>query len=315
MALGNSPVRDMLNCGTKLNLRTVVPTDEVVIAVFGDPDWNDSSPRFYYYDVNSSATDDGENVLKPTSVMGNGRFIKITNSQVQSDWTQSSSSAIDFIKNKPTLSTVASSGDYNDLSNKPTIPSGSVTSVGLSASPAFSVSGSPITGSGTITLSGAGNTSQYIRGDGTLATMPSSPGSVTYSAYASGSSYTLTTSSSKVDFGTTDPSITIGAAGTYLIYTNLKIDYAGVTTALNACSFKLRRTNNTAADLPNAVTTFNVPALTLASGTGGDVDIPLIVYSTLNTNDTVELWGNRSGGLTLGSINVSEASIVAVRIN
>lgn len=123
MALGNSPVRDMFNCGTKLNLRTVVPTDEVVVAVFGDPDWNDSAPRYYYYDVNSSATDDGENVLKPTAVMGNGRFIKIPNSQTQPNWNQATSSAIDFIKNKPTLATVATSGDYNDLSNKPSIPS------------------------------------------------------------------------------------------------------------------------------------------------------------------------------------------------
>ena len=38
--------------------------------------------------------------------------------QVQSDWNQSSSSAKDYIKNKPTLF----SGSYNDLSDKPTIP-------------------------------------------------------------------------------------------------------------------------------------------------------------------------------------------------
>ena len=38
--------------------------------------------------------------------------------QVQSDWSQIDSTAVDFIKNKPTLF----SGSYNDLSNKPTIP-------------------------------------------------------------------------------------------------------------------------------------------------------------------------------------------------
>lgn len=42
--------------------------------------------------------------------------------QVQADWNQNSSSAVDFIKNKPTLAAVATSGSYNDLSNKPTIP-------------------------------------------------------------------------------------------------------------------------------------------------------------------------------------------------
>lgn len=42
--------------------------------------------------------------------------------QVQSDWNQTTTTAVDYIKNKPTLATVATSGSYNDLSNKPTIP-------------------------------------------------------------------------------------------------------------------------------------------------------------------------------------------------
>jgi hypothetical protein len=47
---------------------------------------------------------------------------------------------------------------------------GTVTSVGLSMPSAFNVSGSPITGAGTLAVSGAGTTLQYIRGNGTLAT-------------------------------------------------------------------------------------------------------------------------------------------------
>ena len=42
--------------------------------------------------------------------------------QVQSDWNQSNNQAVDYIKNKPNLATVATSGSYNDLSDKPTIP-------------------------------------------------------------------------------------------------------------------------------------------------------------------------------------------------
>lgn len=42
--------------------------------------------------------------------------------QQQSNWTQSDNTKVDFIKNKPSLATVATSGSYNDLSNKPTIP-------------------------------------------------------------------------------------------------------------------------------------------------------------------------------------------------
>ena len=51
-----------------------------------------------------------------------------------------------------------------------------VTSVGLSVPSAFTVSGSPVTTSGNITISGAGTTAQYIRGDGSLADFPQSSG-------------------------------------------------------------------------------------------------------------------------------------------
>ena len=55
-----------------------------------------------YYDLNNTPT--------------------IPAAQIQSDWNQSNSSSLDYIKNKPNLATVATSGSYNDLSNKPTIP-------------------------------------------------------------------------------------------------------------------------------------------------------------------------------------------------
>lgn len=42
--------------------------------------------------------------------------------QVQADWTETDETSKAFILNKPTLSTVATSGNYSDLSNKPTIP-------------------------------------------------------------------------------------------------------------------------------------------------------------------------------------------------
>ena len=46
--------------------------------------------------------------------------------QVQSNWTESDSTAVSYIQNKPTLATVATSGNYNDLANKPTIPAAQV---------------------------------------------------------------------------------------------------------------------------------------------------------------------------------------------
>jgi hypothetical protein len=50
------------------------------------------------------------------------------------------------------LADVAFSGDYNDLVNTPTVGSGTVTSVALSAPTGFAVTGSPVTTTGTLAL-------------------------------------------------------------------------------------------------------------------------------------------------------------------
>ena len=52
----------------------------------------------------------------------------IPDAQVQSDWTEADSTKVDYIKNKPSLATVATSGSYADLSNKPSIPSAQIQS-------------------------------------------------------------------------------------------------------------------------------------------------------------------------------------------
>jgi hypothetical protein len=53
------------------------------------------------------------------------------------------------------LAAVAFSGDYDDLSNKPTIPTGTVTSIDVSGgTTGLTTSGGPVTSSGTITLAG-----------------------------------------------------------------------------------------------------------------------------------------------------------------
>ena len=55
-----------------------------------------------------------------------------------------------------------------------------LTSVGLSMPSAFSVSNSPLTANGTISVTGSGTTLQYVRGDGSLATFPALTGYVPY---------------------------------------------------------------------------------------------------------------------------------------
>lgn len=160
----------------------------------------------------------------------------------------------------------------------------------------------------------SGNTSQYIDGTGALQTFPSIMATNNTSVYSAGTVYNLTTTSQKVDFGTTDPVITLPTAGTYILMPQLKISYSGLTTLLNTCNFKLRRTNNTASDIPNVTTNFDVVA-TLLTGTGGDVDLPFKIYTTATSGDVIEMWANRQNGLSItGNIQVSEASIVAYRL-
>ena len=48
--------------------------------------------------------------------------------QVQSDWAETNTESMSYIKNKPELSVVATSGSYNDLIDKPTIPNAQVNS-------------------------------------------------------------------------------------------------------------------------------------------------------------------------------------------
>jgi hypothetical protein len=64
-------------------------------------------------------------------VIHNGtRYIKIegTTPQVQANWTETNSALPAFIQNKPTLATVATSGSYSDLLNKPAIPAAQINS-------------------------------------------------------------------------------------------------------------------------------------------------------------------------------------------
>jgi hypothetical protein len=99
-----------------------------------------------------------------------------------------------------------------------TITDGGVTSVGLSMPSAFTVTNSPIITSGTIGVSGAGTTAQYIRGDGSLANFPNSTGG------GASVSYYLNGSVSQGTFGGTTyyqmSKTPILGAGTNFIRTN-----------------------------------------------------------------------------------------------
>lgn len=71
-----------------------------------------------------------------------------------------------------TLAGLLSATDKTKLDSLIAGTNGTVTSISLTMPTAFTVTGSPITSSGTFGVTANGSTSQYIRGDGTLATFP-----------------------------------------------------------------------------------------------------------------------------------------------
>lgn len=89
----------------------------------------------------TSHASEGENIITVTLTNGNTYTFSVFNGekgadgsggggveQIQSDWTQSDNTKKDYIKNKPSLAAVATSGSYDDLLNKPTIPSAQIQS-------------------------------------------------------------------------------------------------------------------------------------------------------------------------------------------
>ena len=135
------------------------------------------------------------------------------------------------------------------------------------------------------------------------------------STYGVGTAYILTDTAAAVDFGTTDPVIVLDKAGTYLIFGQVNLAYNAATVATETASIKVRRTNNTAADL-SVVPVLDLPTSTLLTHTYELVPIPPFVYTTAATDDSLTLFANVSAALSAGSIDATAigTSIVAVRL-
>lgn len=134
-----------------------------------------------------------------------------------------------------------------------------------------------------------------------------------FTSYAVGTPYTLTATPAQLTFGTTSPGITINQAGTYLIRATAGVKYAAATyTGTPTITLKLRRTNNTAADLTNGSRAVELPVLT--TFTGGDVMSPPEVIYTAASGDIIQFWGSVSATPSAGSVQTDSAEIIAIRL-
>ncbi len=172
-------------------------------------------------------------------------------------------------------------------------------------------------------LSGTGGASHVVQQAsagadftvGQLALSDIAGAGVTESAYGAGTAYAFTNTAAAIDFGTTDPAIVIGEAGTYLLFGQVLLAYNGATVTTETARVTIRRTNNTPADIGEAVVV-DLPVSTLLTNSYGVVALPPVVYTTAVATDALTLFGSVSAGLGAGTINATAVgtSLVALRI-
>lgn len=139
-------------------------------------------------------------------------------------------------------------------------------------------------------------------------------GSNPLEGYGTGTAYSLTATPAALVFGTTSPSIVINKPGTYLIRAMAELNYNAATfAAVRDVTLKLRRTNNTAADLTNGLSVLKTQIITTLTFT-----MPIfsrdVIYTTSNSDDIITIFGDVSVLPSAGSLDVVTASVVAIRL-
>lgn len=129
---------------------------------------------------------------------------------------------------------------------------------------------------------------------------------------AAGTVYTLTATSAAVDFGTTDPVVVLPYAGRWLLSANAQMDNVAATYASSrVLTLKLRRTNNTAADITGGSVVSQTGVTTTVTGQLWQATIPPTLYDTSNTDDSITLYADVSVIASAGSSTVTSARITA----
>lgn len=126
-----------------------------------------------------------------------------------------------------------------------------------------------------------------------------------------GTAYSLTTTAAQVTVNGTDAKLTVPGTGQWLLRGRVNLKYNGATFAANrTVTIKLRRTNNTAADVTNATCTVITGVVTTITETFMVVEIPESYYTTVNTDDEIAVYASIDTLPSAGSLDITEASIV-----
>ncbi len=133
-------------------------------------------------------------------------------------------------------------------------------------------------------------------------------------AYCSGTVYTLTNSAAAVDCGTTDPSVTIAAAGTYLVLGSMCYENAGATYAANrTVTGTINRTNNSPGIIASSGLSYQTGIITTVTNTMG-CSATQVLYTTANTDDILTLNASIDVVASAGTSTVARARLAAIRL-
>ena len=173
------------------------------------------------------------------------------------------------------------------------------------------------TGSGALALASLTASARTLLEAADAAAQRTAMGLISYLAcdsYAAVTAYSLTNSAAAIVFGTTSPSLTISTAGTYRLSGRAVLKYNGATFAANqTVTLKFRRTNNTAADLANGGVSLITSIITAITGPLGIIVLPDIEY-VAGAADIVTIFGSVGTAPSLGSLDVTDASLHAIRV-
>jgi hypothetical protein len=138
---------------------------------------------------------------------------------------------------------------------------------------------------------------------------------LSFTAYSAGTVYSLTNTAALLTFGTTSPSITLTEAGTYLILSGANYKLNGSTFAANqTITTKVRRTNNTAADLTGATDAITCPIVTTITTHAGTSRVPSVIYTTTKTTDILQVFGSVGTVPSAGTVDCTSAFIIAIKL-
>lgn len=128
------------------------------------------------------------------------------------------------------------------------------------------------------------------------------------SDYETGGSQALTVTPSQL----ISLSVTLTEAKSYLLLAQIRLDFDAATfEADRTATVKLRRTNNTAADIANAVQAMATGVTVLETATAQVVHLPAVVYAA-GAGDIIQMFGSVDTAPYSGSLKAVSGSILAI---